>query len=58
MILIVDSGSTKADWMYVDGGDPSDVINTIGFNPFYHKHELIVEKLNESKELLEVADKI
>lgn len=41
MMLIADSGSTKADWMVLDGSNEHRIINTQGFNPFLHTSEFI-----------------
>ena len=41
MMLIADSGSTKADWMVLDGSGENRIINTQGFNPFLHSSEFI-----------------
>lgn len=45
MIIIADSGSTKADWAVVDETGIPRVIVTMGFNPVYHTEELIYEKV-------------
>jgi hypothetical protein len=45
MILVCDSGSTKADWKYSNGIDPDGDISTMGFNPVFHKEELITREL-------------
>lgn len=39
MILIADSGSTKADWALVDGNQPFQCIHTEGINPFHQSHD-------------------
>lgn len=36
MILIVDSGSTKADWLILENGGQQRIESTQGFNPFFH----------------------
>ncbi|MEJ6582524.1 MAG: ATPase [Crocinitomicaceae bacterium] len=50
MILVVESGSTKADWMLVKDGKEA-VFNTKGLNPFYHSKEDILIELNDHLEL-------
>lgn len=40
MVVIVDSGSTKADWKVVNGQEVHS-ISTMGFNPVFHNSELI-----------------
>lgn len=46
MIVVVDSGSTKADWVVVQDTD-TRVIHTMGFNPIYHSSDLIREKVQD-----------
>lgn len=58
MILIADSGSTKTDWLLIDGGDcrfsPSTIISTQGLNPVHQTPETILLILR--KELLPQLD--
>ena len=35
MILIVESGSTKTDWVLIDESNEKQYFKTIGFNPFF-----------------------
>ncbi len=58
MILVADSGATKCDWMYADGDKISDKVSTMGFSPFFHTEELIIEKIREKEHLASVADKM
>ncbi len=44
MILVADSGSTKCDWLLLNGGE-SIPTKTMGFNPFFHSIELIKSEL-------------
>jgi glucosamine kinase len=46
MLLVADSGSTKADWKYDGLGD--GFVSTKGFNPFYHDHAFILSELKSS----------
>ena len=48
MILICDSGSTKADWALVDGKNISE-FQTDGLNPVHLSEETILEKLSAEK---------
>ncbi|MCB0664001.1 MAG: hypothetical protein KDC24_14740 [Saprospiraceae bacterium] len=54
MILVCDSGSTKADWKYADGVHPDGTISTMGFNPVFHKEDFIKSEL--TKDLLPRID--
>lgn len=47
MLVIADSGSTKADWM-VQGDHGTQRITTMGFNPVFHPTELIFDELTRS----------
>jgi len=46
MILVADSGSTKADWKYI--ADNEQFVSTKGFNPFFHDHDFIITELKAS----------
>ena len=58
MLLVADSGSTKADWLLFDGEKITGPIHTMGFNPFFHSSEFVLESLMKSKEMLAVRDQI
>ena len=46
MIIIVDSGSTKSDWVVLKSAhELPKTINTMGFNPIYHSTELIASTI-------------
>ncbi|MEM1322213.1 MAG: hypothetical protein AAGG75_18270 [Bacteroidota bacterium] len=47
MILIVDSGSTKADWRLLAADGSHQTFHTRGFNPFLHSSTLIETSLRE-----------
>jgi glucosamine kinase len=58
MILICDSGSTKADWI---AGESSEILNeyhTKGFNPFFHDEEFIIKELASDKRLHEIKQSV
>ncbi|MFM7667937.1 MAG: N-acetylglucosamine kinase [Bacteroidota bacterium] len=44
MITIIESGSTKADWLIIDE-DKRFQHHTIGFNPFFHSSEFVRRNL-------------
>ena len=58
MILIADSGSTKTDWIHIQPDRRSDVINTPGFNPFFHTSAAIAEHILCNEELNEIGEKV
>lgn len=57
MHLIVDSGSTKSDWVIVDGENRHE-FSTIGLNPFFHNEDSVYKAISENTELFWFRDKI
>ena len=51
MLLVVDSGSTKADWLLADKGKVIGSFNTVGFNPYFHDAKFVFETLSNNAEL-------
>ena len=47
MIVVVDSGSTKADWKMVNSKGVQ-TISTMGFNPVFHSENKIYQELQEA----------
>ena len=47
MILIADSGSTKTDWVFADGGNTTMAMSTQGINPFHQDSDTISNILTE-----------
>lgn len=59
MILIVDSGSTKSDWILVEqNGNFVDSYKTIGFNPFFHSSNFIANEIEKNKHLMGIAEQV
>ncbi|MFM7015950.1 MAG: N-acetylglucosamine kinase [Bacteroidota bacterium] len=58
MLLVCDSGSTKADWLLYDGKDIKGPYHTMGFNPLFHSTEFVYQSLQNAKEFESIADKI
>ena len=58
MILVADSGSTKADWIAGNNGSVVAEFNTKGFNPFFHDRNFILAELNESAALRDFSTKV
>ncbi|MEL6638782.1 MAG: hypothetical protein AAFW73_13840 [Bacteroidota bacterium] len=48
MLVIADSGSTKADWKLVHADGTHDMVSTIGFNPFFYTPAAIEAELRKS----------
>lgn len=49
MWLVVDSGSTKADWVLVDAAGKRTLTTTMGFNPYFHSPEKIHSELSKNE---------
>jgi len=58
MLCVVDSGSTKADWLLASDKLNNEPIHTIGFNPFFHSSDFVFQTLSNSQELAPYADSI
>ncbi|MFC2176354.1 hypothetical protein ACFLR1_05235 [Bacteroidota bacterium] len=58
MILIADSGSTKCDWLLLDGKRQVGSISTMGFNPFFHSEAIISTTIKAQDMLYKYADKV
>lgn len=58
MIVVADSGSTKADWKFLPNTD--EFVSTKGFNPFYHDQAFILAELAASplKDIASQATKV
>lgn len=55
MIVVAESGSTKCDWLLDDGKGHVNETFTIGFNPFFHTTEVVLEHLKVNTELMKYA---
>lgn len=57
-MLVVDSGSTKADWALVDASGKMSLTHTMGFNPYFHDSEKIFSELTKTSftELIPLAE--
>lgn len=47
MLIIVDSGSTKADWLMIHSDGTRKLVTTMGFNPFFHDEDRIETELHK-----------
>lgn len=57
MIIVVDSGSTKSDWVVLDDSNKS-YYTTMGLNPFFHNEQTVYSALKENQELFGLKDKV
>ena len=51
MHFIVESGSTKSDWVLVDSKNNQSFHTTIGFNPYFHSSELITSEIMKNLDI-------
>jgi N-acetylglucosamine kinase-like BadF-type ATPase len=51
MKLIIESGSTKSDWVLIDNGKVSNKYKTMGYNPFFHNETIIYNSINQNREI-------
>lgn len=58
MILIAESGSTKCDWLFYQGNQCVFETSTVGFNPYFHSEEWMVEQMQLNPQLVEVAQRV
>lgn len=54
MIIIVESGSTKSDWVAIDG-DFRKSFRTIGLNPYFHSEVDVVEAISFAEGFADLA---
>ena len=47
MLLVCDSGSTKADWLLYDGNKIAGPYHSIGFNQYFNDSDFVYQRLSE-----------
>lgn len=57
MLLIIESGSTKSDWVLLNN-DQRTYFSTIGLNPYFHDEDAVESAINANLELADLGDKI
>jgi glucosamine kinase len=58
MLLVADSGSTKADWLLADNGKVIASFTSMGFNPFFHNAKTVYTELGKNKPMKKYAPQI
>lgn len=58
MILLADSGSTKCDWLLIDGNETVMQCSSMGFNPYFHEESFIVTTLRGHEVLMKHAQNV
>lgn len=57
MLIVIESGSTKSDWMIVDG-EKRFQVSTMGFNPYFHDESDVENAVKEKDELTAIATSV
>ena len=58
MILVVESGSTKSDWVLVENKIKIKRFKTMGFNPFFHNETIIYNAIKYNNDLCSISKKV
>lgn len=58
MIIIVESGSTKSDWVMIQNGQPSPKIETMGFNPYFHDRDVVSNNIKKNNKIYAIANEV
>ena len=58
MILIIDSGSTKADWISGVNGKRTGEYHTMGFNPYFHDADKVASEVTAHPELNAIRNEV
>jgi glucosamine kinase len=58
MLLVADSGSTKADWLLAQNGKVIDSFFSMGFNPFFHDEKIVQRELSKNPKVKKYASGI
>jgi len=57
MILIIESGSTKSDWVLLNKGK-KEYYSTIGLNPYFHDEETVAEVVKRNEDLYALRNSV
>jgi len=58
MIFIIESGSTKSDWVLIDNKNNQSFYTTMGFNPYFHSSEFIEKEIKRNDPIIDVSEQI
>ena len=58
MVLIVESGSTKSDWVLLGPENSQKEYTTMGFNPYFHSSTDVEKELKNHVDLMAIANEI
>lgn len=57
MLLVVDSGSTKSDWVLVQDQENLN-FNTMGLNPYFHDEDTVFNAIQSNSDLFHFSEKL
>ncbi|HLV46127.1 MAG TPA: hypothetical protein VKY32_03710 [Flavobacterium sp.] len=58
MKIVVDSGSTKADWIIIKTATESELTTTLGLNPEVLSHQDLVARINQSSVIVDIKNSV
>ena len=58
MYFVVESGSTKSDWVLISDKNNQRIYSTIGFNPYFHSSASIESEIKKNTELMQIASEV
>ncbi len=58
MVIIVESGSTKSDWVILNDERERTYVKTMGFNPYFHDELIITSAIKNNENLKAVSKKV
>lgn len=58
MHFIIESGSTKSDWVLVDNKNKQSFFTTMGFNPYFHSSANISSEIQKNKDIIAISQNI
>lgn len=58
MFFVVESGSTKSDWVLIENKNNQSFYSTMGFNPYFHSSDLIESELRKNSDIMHVAESV
>ena len=58
MHFIIESGSTKSDWVLVDNKNKQSFFTTMGFNPYFHSSDIISNEIGKNKDIMAISSEV
>jgi len=57
MVFIIESGSTKSDWMLLEKNQIREY-STMGYNPCFHDSQTIIASINKQESIMELSKQV